>query len=431
MSDIPKLEQRLRGFAAADDEGLNWEDVQRRAEGLPPTRRFSRKQLVFVLAATLLAAASVVGVLVSRETGTGAIGGRCLVASACGPRIGPSGTTGPQGTMGPGPSPTLAHPLGLPGAEQVSLSDAVSALGGRLVLPDTPQASPTDVGTVWLSGPNLGPTLGNSRAVAAVTFPAAGVWVNYQQSDLYTDDVLLEYQAGARQDPSTFHVIDLNGVPALASVQGPDQTSYGIVEFEAAGVGVTIFGHDATTLRAIAQSIVDRSDAPPDGQLGRVDGTQLFPYFPPARQIDLADASATLGAPVVLPDTPLAKASDVGPVWAERTCPAPNGRITDLTLLHVCWIWVSFPLSGLSVGYLRPAMYYGTKNEWELQARFYGDNAKVIELGSVPALAIEPQDPYPGSVEFDLNGTRVVVAGAYDTATLQAVAQSIVDGANG
>ena len=96
-------------------------------------------------------------------------------------------------------------------------------------------------------------------------------------------------------------------------------------------------------------------------------------------------------------------------------------------LLHRCWIWLSFPSAGLSVGYLRPPMYVGTRDEWKLQARMYGDNAAAIELGNVPALAIEPADPYPGSVEFDLNGTRVVVAGNYDTATLENVAQSIVD----
>jgi hypothetical protein len=260
-----------------------------------------------------------------------------------------------------------------------------------------------------------------------VTFPAAGVWVNYEEGlNVYTDDVLLSYQAMARQNPGDFEVIDLNGVPALAAPQ-TDRTT-GSVEFTIGGVTVTIIGRaDPTTMRAIAQSIVDRSEAPPDGQLGRVNGIQLFTYFPPARQVDVADASATLGAPVVLPDTSLVSPADVGQVWAERSCPEPEGQVTDANLLHACWIWVSFPSAGLSVGYLRPPMYDGTKNEWKLQARMYGDNAAAIELGSIPALAIAPQDPYPGSVEFDLNGTRVVVAGNYDTATLQAVAQSIVD----
>jgi len=330
--------------------------------------------------------------------------------------------------MGPGPTPTLANPL--PFAEQVSLTDATDVFGGRLVLPDIPHASPSDIGTVWLEHHDRGPTLGNGTAGAAVTFPALGVWINYQTGDDYTDDVLLEYQAIARQSAG-FQVIDLNGVPALANFE-TDPTSVRSVEFSAGGVTVAILGSaDPDTLRALAQSIIDRSEAPPAGQLGNVNGVQLFPYYPPARQIDLADATATMGAPVVLPDTSLVKPSDVGQVWAERNCPAATGRVTDASVLHACWIWVSFPSAGLSVGYLRPPMYYGTENEWKLQARTYGPTgatgAQEVHLGNVPALAIAPQDPYPGSVEFDLNGTRVVVAGKYDTATLQAVAQSIID----
>jgi len=126
----------------------------------------------------------------------------------------------------------------------------------------------------------------------------------------------------------------------------------------------------------------------------------------------------------VLPDTQLAKASDAGPVWAERTCPAPDSKLGSL---HACWIWISFPSAQLSVGYLRPPMYAGTRGEWELQARQYGENARAVDLNGVPALAIGARAQYPASVEFDLRGTRIVVAGDHDTATLQAVALSIVD----
>lgn len=337
-----------------------------------------------------------------------------------------SGIIGPTGTLGPGFTLSIKQPL--PGGTQVSLGDAAAALGRPIVLPDSGDVTPSTVGAVWANTPHLGPT-GTGSAVVAVTFPTAGVWVNYQTGEVsYGDDVLLDYQAEARDDSSTFQVVDLNGVPALAAAQGPDQTiTNGSVRFDAGGVTVTVFGRsDQTTLQAIARTIIDRSDAPPDGQLGRVGGVQLFQYLPPARKLDLADASKTLGAPLVLPDTPLVRASDAGPVWSERTCPAKVPPPAGGSLL-ACWIWVSFPSARLSIGYLRPPMYRGTQGEWALQARNYGDNAKVIELGSVPALAIEPRDPYPGSVEFDLGGTRVVVAGGYDTATLQAVAQSIVD----
>ena len=338
---------------------------------------------------------------------------------------GATGVHGPIGCMGP-PRPTINDPLG---GTKVSLGDAGAALGRPLVLPDSGQATASDVGKVWLYQPHVGPT-GVRGAVVAVTFPKAGVWVDYQTGiDTYPDDILLEYQAIAHQNGDFFRVMDLSGIPALGGAPRPDDhCSIGSVMFNAGGVGVTVLGHnDLATKTAIAQSIVDGSAAPPDGQLGRVGGIQLFSYYPPARRVDLADASATLGGPVVLPDTSLVTPSDAGPIWAERSCPAPSGPATAASDMHACWLWVSFPSARLIVGYLRSPMYRDYKNEWKLQATQYGATASAFQLGSIQALAIEPSDPFPGSVEFDLNGTRVVVAGNYDPATLRDVAQSIID----
>jgi hypothetical protein len=122
------------------------------------------------------------------------------------------------------------------------------------------------------------------ETVVAVTFPSAGVFIDYQTGEnVYYDDVLLLYQAIANEDARTFHVVDLNGVPALAGDQNSVQTgtNIGSVMFDAGGVRVTVFGHhDRATLQALAQSTVDRSEAPPPGQLGQVGGVQLFSYFP-------------------------------------------------------------------------------------------------------------------------------------------------------
>ena len=63
------------------------------------------------------------------------------------------------------------------------------------------------------------------------------------------------------------------------------------------------------------------------------------------KQISLSAASATLGSPVVLPDSPLAPTSGAH-AWAEGTCPHPGA--TPATT-EVCAVWVSFPGSGLSV----------------------------------------------------------------------------------
>lgn len=416
MNDEPDLERRLGAWASAPNEAADWEDVLRRA-GVPRWRPARpRPTLAFAFAALVVTA--VVGVVLAYGTRPSATG-------PAGP-TGATGVSGPTGTDGP-TGPTLAHPLG---GDEVSLGDAENVFGGRIVLPDTPQVGPADVGKVWLT-PSYGPTLRRINAVVAVTFPAAGVWVDYERGvNVYADDVLLEYQEIAHQNTG-FAVINLHGVPALAHAR-TDQASYGGVTFSVEGMRVSIIGRaDLSTMEAMAQSIVDRSEAPSAGELGNVGGIQLFPYFLPARKIDLAAASSTLGAPVVLPDTSLAKPSDALAVWAERTCPAPEGSATDFSLLHACWIWISFPSAGLSIGYLRGPLYRGYKHEWDMQARNYGANARVVQLSDVPALAIEPQNPYPGSIEFDLNGTRVVVAGNYDTATLQTVAQSIVDRAGG
>src|SRR5207244_3149328 len=101
-------------FAAASDTGADWEDVlQRAGEGFP-ARRFDRRPLVLALAAAIVVAASLVVVFVANGTR----------------RTSPGSPAGPNGgTLGLGDPPTLARPLPVPGAEQVSLSDAESAFG--------------------------------------------------------------------------------------------------------------------------------------------------------------------------------------------------------------------------------------------------------------------------------------------------------------
>jgi hypothetical protein len=81
------------------------------------------------------------------------------------------------------------------------------------------------------------------------------------------------------------------------------------------------------------------------------------------------------------------------------------------------------------VGYIRPPAYLGTGKEWRLQARGLRSHGSAVHLDGVPALSIH-QDlgaGYPGRVELDLGGTRLVVAGHYAPARLQEVARSIVD----
>lgn len=376
----------------------------------------SRRLLAFAVASAIVSVAAAVSLLAGAFTDS--------VSQAVGP-------TGCQGPTGPG----FKDPLGGAGVT-VSLKTATEALGRPIVLPEATPVSRADIGKVLLLRPHIGPTgvLGDTRTAVGVNFRRRGVWVIYQ---VYSgspgdwDDVLLTYHI-VHEAPST-QLIDLDGVPAVASRSAACSPGVSSVTFDAGGVLVTVFGyHDLATVESLARSIVDRSAEPPDGQLGRVDGIQLVNYLPPARQIELTDASAALGGRVVLPDTPLANAPAAGPVWAEGWCSAPRPPTgVAAYAAHPCWVWVSFPLTRVSIGYLRPAFVVHRRPQKVKQfarlARNYGDNAKVIELGHVLALAIEPRAPYPGSVEFELRGTRVIVAGGYDSARLREVAQSIVD----
>jgi hypothetical protein len=79
----------------------------------------------------------------------------------------------------------------------------------------------------------------------------------------------------------------------------------------------------------------------------------------------------------------------------------------------------------LSVGYVRPPIYKGTEGEWGLWTNSPG--SEVVDLGGVPALLVPENGPFPAWLEFDVDGSRIVIGGDYDAATLQAVAQSIVD----
>lgn len=324
-------------------------------------------------------------------------------------------------TLGIGSPPTIAHPL--PGAELVSLPTAQAAFGAPIVQPDTPVVSPSDAGPVWMSSTYPYFT------VVAVTYPGANVWVTYSwpvSNDGGYDDRLLRYHTTGN---SSTHTVLLDGVPAQGVFHSWKKFGwsgfYPSMRFAAGGVDIRVVGRQKkATLEAIARSIVDRSEQPPAGRLGDIAGVQVYPYLRHGRQIFISNAAATLGAPVVLPDSPLTPAGGAD-AWAEGTCPHPGARPATT---EVCAVWVSYPGSRLGVGYIRPPAYLGTGKEWRLQARLLGGRSSAVKLDGVPALSIHrnPAAGFPGRVELDLGGTRVVVAGDYSPTRLQEVARSIV-----
>jgi hypothetical protein len=136
--------------------------------------------------------------------------------------------------------------------------------------------------------------------------------------------------------------------------------------------------------------------------------------------IALSDASTALGAPVVLPNTDFVQPSDAAPQARTPGCSADS-----------CAIFVSFPAQALGISYTRPAPFADPRAQWaaEVQtAAAHHAKAQLVDLNGVPGDYID----YPRVkrlIQFVTGDTWIVVGGPgdYDKATLQAVAQSIVD----
>jgi hypothetical protein len=148
---------------------------------------------------------------------------------------------------------TLEQPL--PGGTQISLADAAATLGGPVVLPNFAMAKSSNIGSVWAR------TVPGHEYDIAITFPSAGVIVQYDRPVPYPEPTAQMYKTEASQSPDSMSVTDLSGVPALATRQNSDQpgTNFGSIEFVTGGTRVAVLGHyDEATLKSIAQSIVDQ-----------------------------------------------------------------------------------------------------------------------------------------------------------------------------
>lgn len=147
---------------------------------------------------------------------------------------------------------TIAAPLG-PQANQVSLADAPAALGAPVTLPNSSMASSANLGTLWTAN------YGGDNTVVAVTFPQAGLIVEYERPAQTPPAI---YPTLAQEHPNFMSVTDLNGVPALEVAQNSNQSAADLssVEFVAGGTQITVLGHDdEATLKSVAQSILDNA----------------------------------------------------------------------------------------------------------------------------------------------------------------------------
>lgn len=139
-----------------------------------------------------------------------------------------------------------------------------------------------------------------------------------------------------------------------------------------------------------------------------------------SKKVTLADAAAAIGEPVVMPDTSLVGPRSIRAVWASVD---PIQAVYHRTEGNAA---VTFPTHSVIVTY---RIGGGSS-----AARYAADaeqitGATVIDLHGTPALAI-PQNPGEkqfGVIVFGIDGLEIQVIGPYDEATLEAIAQSIVD----
>ncbi len=135
------------------------------------------------------------------------------------------------------------------------------------------------------------------------------------------------------------------------------------------------------------------------------------------KRVTLANAAAAIDAPVVLPNTSLVRPADAGPVWAWSN--GADGLVV-----------VTYPGKVLVIRYQRPFVGGDPLSTFTSVSKEI-PSSHLIRLGGVPALAIPPNPDYHqihfGRILFESNNLEIEVWGNYDEATLQSVAQSIVD----
>lgn len=289
----------------------------------------------------------------------------------------------------------LGVPVALPATATVQPADASSASAGAVCPAVTPEIDGTCVVTVRLPSDSL-----------SVEFwrPGGAPFQNQLAG------AVRQEKAEAARHPGSGRVdlLDLNGVQAryLSGDYSSGPQGTGSIDFLVGPhMRVVVYGNRSETqLEAAAESIRDGTPFP--------------------RQVALAGASAALGAPVVLPDTEAVRPADAAPT-AETEC------LSEPTEAVPCQVTVEFLSLAkydvpLTIRYLRPAHADPSAMYENLAKQVKG--AKVISLGGVSALFVPgPGLTYPSWIEFVAGGTDVTIQGIDDEATLEAMAQSVLD----
>jgi hypothetical protein len=162
----------------------------------------------------------------------------------------------------------------------------------------------------------------------------------------------------------------------------------------------------------------------------------IGPVMPqPPRSIPITDLSLTIGAPVALPMTSLVQPTDAKSANAEGVCPVVSTTGID----GACFVTVRFPSQPLTVEYNRPTGQPGpagfaadVQTMKQEAARHPGSGrADLLDLNGVPAM-FSTGDYSLGaegtaSIHFIVGETAITIYGDQDEATLQTLAQSILD----
>jgi hypothetical protein len=298
--------------------------------------------------------------------------------------------------------------------QPIPLADASAALGAPVVLPDTPLLDASEVGGVTKECAASGDQ--ESGCVVSIDFPARRVSISYGRYGPPYTDPLPDYEASVAD--VTFpnrEIVYLGGIPAYLTPKGDESPGSGsTIYFQLGETTIRIFAqnYDGAGVERLAQSIVDRSSPTPLAH-GRA---------------ALADASAVLGEPVVLPNTPLVGQSDAAST-VSTACPT-SGQPGA-----VCQVTVDFPSRALTIRYQRgihddrqPPPVSMVRNRYEAVVNHNRIGAELLDLDGTPALFVPAHSSAPPWVEFFVGDVDVLAQGPLDRTALQAVAQSIVDG---
>jgi hypothetical protein len=181
-------------------------------------------------------------------------------------------------------------------------------------------------------------------------------------------------------------------------------------------IAAVAFGAVELTRPGVQQ---DTTTQGPSGPLGPPPTTLARPLGAAGVQVSLAQATTMFGSPLALPNTPVVRPSEMGPVWAFSV----TGGTTVAVTFPSKGVWVSYDRAapGDPASQIDPATHYK-----DMATAFAG--SQLVRLNrTTPAIYVPANDGSgTNAVDFEANGAEIEVYGNNDEATLAAIAESIL-----